>query len=204
MDIEQIKLDNLSYPHLARLVIEALQQNPGGISEYELINWIKEKGQGEFDNISFWDRLSLFQTHFMLLHTLHQLKILLWKNHFGSLDINPLKIALLPAQTGKSMGIESHDPLQEYYMDLSQLHNTTDQDIGELLAKFWQSMGRSDKKAAALAELELEDPVDFPAIKQQHRRLVMKHHPDRGGSKEKLQAINKAMEILKQLYNGNT
>jgi hypothetical protein len=201
MDIEQSRLDQMSYPPLARLAIEAFKQHPMGLSEYELIQWIKKHGDHIYESIDFWDRLSLFQTHFMLFHTLYQLKTLFAESNAGRLDINPLRIVLLPPDININTDIANYDPLQEYYLDITHLDNTTDREIADLLAKFWQAMGNPDKRAAALSVLELEDPVEFSVIKQQHRRLVMKHHPDRGGSKEKLQSINTAMDILKQLQN---
>ncbi len=54
----------------------------------------------------------------------------------------------------------------------------------------------SDERRDALAELELTDPVDWRAIKSQHRQLAMRHHPDRGGDEARLQAINAAMNVL--------
>jgi hypothetical protein len=187
-------------PALTELVLQALQAHPHGISEYELIQWIKNNGYAAFQNVAFWDRLSLFQTHFLLFHTLYQLKDRLWQQNRGTLQINPLNIMLLPPNDSNTYSMDTHDPLRDYYLDLANLTGTSDEDLRELLINFWKQLGNKDKRAAALAELELEDPVDFTAIKHQHRRLVMQHHPDRGGSKEKLQAINAAMELLKEMH----
>jgi hypothetical protein len=56
----------------------------------------------------------------------------------------------------------------------------------------------------ALAELELQPPVDFVAIKAQYRTLVKVHHPDaNGGSRdaeEKFKSINQAFATLKQIF----
>ncbi|MGD8568058.1 MAG: DNA-J related domain-containing protein [Gammaproteobacteria bacterium] len=187
-------------PALTDLVLQALQAHPLGISEYELIQWIKSSGYAAFQNVVFWDRLSLFQTHFLLFHTLYQLKDRLWQQKRGTLQINPLNIMLLPPRDSDTQTMDTHDPLREYYLDLANLTGTSDEDLQELLINFWRQLGNKDKRTAALAELELEDPVDYAAIKHQHRRLVMQHHPDRGGSKDKLQAINAAMELLKELH----
>lgn len=186
-------------PALPELILEALEIHPSGISEYELIQWIKKRGHRAFQDIAFWNRLSLFETHFVLFHTLYQLKDRLWRQNRGTLEINVLNIVLLPQRTSTSGSLADHDPLRDYYLDLDNLANTTDADIRELLATFWQRISRHDKRAAALAELGLCDPVDDVAIKKQHRRLVMQHHPDRGGNKEKLQAINAAMELLRDI-----
>jgi len=189
---------------LADLVLQALDAHPLGISEYELIQWLKNTGHEPFQDVVFWDRLSLFQTHFILFHTLYQLKQRCCESNRGKLEINPLNIILLPI--GKSAGCDvvEHDPLLDYYLDIDNLKNTSENDIAELLTNFWNTLSNKDKRSAALRELELNDPVDYVTIKHQHRRLVMQHHPDRGGSKEKLQTINTAMDLLNNLHkSGN-
>lgn len=56
----------------------------------------------------------------------------------------------------------------------------------------------------ALAIMELEPPIDLPAIKARYKELAKKHHPDRNqGSKkseELLKKINMAYTILKVAY----
>jgi len=189
---------------LADLVLQALEAHPLGISEYELIQWLKNTGHESFQDVEFWDRLSLFQTHFILFHTLYQLKQRSWGHNSATLEINPLKIILLPVGNSAGSDVIEHDPLMDYYLDIDNLKNTSENDIAELLTNFWRTLSNQDKRSAALRELELDDPVDYVKIKHQHRRLVMRHHPDRGGNKEKLQAINAAMDFLNNLYqSGN-
>ena len=54
---------------------------------------------------------------------------------------------------------------------------------------------------ALMRELDsFKEPVGFEVIKKQHRRLAMRHHPDRGGDKESLQAINVAMETIARAH----
>ncbi len=188
---------------MANLILEALQAHPMGISEYDLIKWLKNNGAANFQDVVFWDRLSLFQTHFILFHTLYKLKDRCWKIQNATLSINPLNIMLLPSSETNTRDLASHDPLMEYYLDLDNLINTSEQDVTGLLEAFWRTLGHNDKRKAALEELELRDPVDFATIKQQHRRLVMQHHPDRGGRKEKLQSINAAMDLLEEIGKNN-
>ena len=185
---------------LSDLVLQALKAHPLGISEYELIQWLKNAGHKYFTDVAFWNRLSLFQTHFILFHTLYQLKYECWENNSSRLEISPLKIILLPTENSAGKNVIEHDPLMDYYLDIDNLKKTTDEDIAELLSNFWCTLSNKDKRSAALLELELADPVDYAKIKLQHRRLVMQHHPDRGGNKEKLQAINAAMEVLDNIY----
>ena len=185
---------------LADLVLRALTAHPLGISEYELIQWLKNAGHKSFKEVEFWNRFSLFQTHFILFHTLYKLKHQCWENNRGRLEINPLKIILLPIEDSAENKVAEHDPLMDYYLDIDNLKKTTDHDITDLLSNFWRTLSYHDMRAAALQELELDDPVDYVKIKHQHRRLVMQHHPDRGGNKEKLQAINAAMDVLEKIH----
>ena len=63
-------------------------------------------------------------------------------------------------------------------------------------------MQGGDEKRAALELFELngDQPLNLAAIKLRYRQLVSQHHPDRGGSTERLQSINLAMEILERYY----
>jgi DnaJ-domain-containing protein 1 len=200
---EESSSNRSSDSSLEESLLQALQAHPLGISEYELMQWLKSIGHKTFQNVFFSNRLSLFQSHFILFHALYHLKLRLWQENTATLEIHPLKIILLPLDknTGTEVGI--HDPLMEYYLNIGNLKNTSDQDIAELLSCFWRTLGNEQQRSTALSELELEDPVTFTQIKQQHRRLVMKHHPDRGGDKEKLQTINAAMDLLADLNKKN-
>ena len=51
-------------------------------------------------------------------------------------------------------------------------------------------------RAAALAVLGLEAEASAEAIKQAHRRLVKRHHPDMGGSAEAFRRVNEAYQRL--------
>ena len=73
---------------------------------------------------------------------------------------------------------------------------TTADDVQELITSFWRRMNDKVERKKALADLGLQDPVDDNTVKQAYRKLVMKHHPDRGGEKEKLQKINAALAKL--------
>ncbi|MBE2293386.1 MAG: J domain-containing protein, partial [Phycisphaerales bacterium] len=66
----------------------------------------------------------------------------------------------------------------------------------ELLSRFHTACRRQTRRQAALATLELCDPVDGVMIKQQYRRLAMRYHPDRGGDGQHLCEINAALAVL--------
>lgn len=173
-----------------------LRAHPGGLSEYELIKALETENEADFSTGRLRDNLSLFQTHFLLFHALYRLHDQLWEKQIAHLDIHTLCIQLLPFKAASSSQLFEHNPLREYYLDLNNLENTDASKVDDLLSQFWSRFISNDDRRQALAALELEDPVDWSAIKTQHRRLVMQHHPDRGGDEARLQAINAAMDIL--------
>ncbi|HHH49306.1 MAG TPA: molecular chaperone DnaJ [Gammaproteobacteria bacterium] len=181
-------------------LLQALSAHPAGVSEFELIKWLEAEGQAGFGKDCLRGSLSLFQTHFVLFHTLYRLRDELFEQGKARLDISPLCIQLLPLTPGDGFAIDSHDPLRDYYLDLEHLKKTGAQDVDTLLNSFWDRFIGNDERRQALDILELQDPVDWPTIKTQHRRLAMRHHPDRGGDEARLQAINAAMECLARSY----
>jgi len=184
------------HEQFSQQLLKVLRAQPQGISEYDLIQRLADAGNPHFDIDCLRDNLSLFQTHFFLFHSLYRLRDSLSNNNEARLDISALCIQLLPHSTSTSDAIAPHDPLRDYYLDLNNLENTHKNDVDALIGTFWQKFVRDDDRHAALTELELKDPVDWATIKSQHRRLAMKHHPDRGGDEQRLQAINAAMDVL--------
>jgi hypothetical protein len=187
--------------HFLRTLLEVLRAHPAGLSEYDLIKLLEADGEPGFETGCLHDSLSLFQTHFLLFHHLYRLAEVFAQEGEYRLHISPLLIQAIPKQDKDDTLPAEPDPLRAYYLDLNNLKNTAAEDVEALLSRFWTRFIGNDQRREALETLELEDPVDWPAIKQQHRRLVMAHHPDRGGDKERLQAINAAMEVLARAYS---
>jgi len=181
---------------LESLLLELLTASPSGLSEHVLITRVRETGRTGPLLCEMKDNLSLFQAHFLLFHTLYNLREKLWRQRRGHLEINPLKIRLLPYTNGVA-GLSERDRLRDYYMDRSNLETTTAEDVDRLLNAFWLKLHKSSHRKEALEALGLEDPVDDTTIKECYRRLAMRHHPDRGGDKQRLQMINAAMMSLK-------
>lgn len=194
--------DSLQYdlqPELQQrldLLHRVLRAHPAGLSEYELIKTLEAENEVDFSSENLRDNLSLFQTHFLLFHSLYHLHTQLWQSQTARLDIHTLCIQLLPFKQATDTALSEHDPLREYYLDLNNLENTDANEVENLLTQFWSRFVGDDDRRQALAALELTDPVDWAAIKSQHRRLAMQHHPDRGGDEARLQAINAAMDVL--------
>lgn len=187
---------------LADQVLQLLQAAPDGLAEYALIQQLKTHHSGHLPNLPLTDKLVLFRTHFLLFNALYRLRDRLWQAQTHLLEISPLCIRLLPYQAGRA-ALSERDALRDYYLDMSQLSDTDERDVERLLTSFWTRMQGGEEKLAALQLFELDDdaPLDLARIKQRYRQLVSLHHPDRGGSTQRLQSINKAMEILSRYYN---
>ena len=186
---------------LTEQVLQLLQAAPDGIAEYTLIQQLKDRHSGHVPNLPLADKLVLFRTHFLLFNALYRLRERLWQEQTHLLEISPLCIRLLPYQPGNA-ALSERDALRDYYLDMSNLQGTDERDVERLLTSFWTRMQGGEEKQAALELFELanERTLDLPRIKLRYRQMVSAHHPDRGGSTERLQSINLAMEILERYY----
>lgn len=186
---------------LTEQVLQLLQAAPDGIAEYTLIQQLKDRHSSHIPNLPLADKLVLFRTHFLLFNALYRLRDQLWQRRTHLLQISPLSIRLMPYQTG-SATLSERDALRDYYLDMSNLQSTDERDVERLLTSFWTRMQGGEEKQAALELFELSDErtIDLPRIKLRYRQMVSEHHPDRGGSTERLQSINLAMEILQRYY----
>ena len=184
-----------SLPEAFMLALEIeLEKNPDGISEYDLMQKLKNQGYFEFLSSPAMPH-ELFRAHFVLFHALYLLLDMFHQTKRYLLNIDTLKIMLLPYQDGE-MYLQEVDKLREYYLDFNNLENTSEDDVYDMLASFWNKYRRIENRESALAELGLKDPVDDKTIKLEYRRLVMQHHPDRGGDNEKLKKINDVIKLL--------
>ncbi|MDH5659755.1 MAG: DnaJ domain-containing protein [Gammaproteobacteria bacterium] len=186
---------HLSIPESFLYTIQIeLENQTDGIGEYDLMQNLKSQG--------FFDFLSqpalpyeLFRAHFILFHALYLLRDSFLENKSYLLLIHTLKIELLPYNKGET-SIQETNTLRDYYLDFANLEKTSEEDIYDMLASFWIKFNNFDNREAALAELGLKDPVNNKTIKKEYRRLVMQHHPDRGGDTDKLQKLNDALASL--------
>ncbi len=185
---------------LLQQVHEVLIQHPDGIREYDLMTALDQRCVAGFGQTAFVDHLSMFQSHFLLFHSLYVLRDRLHQYGEAGLDIHCLSIRLTPfAEQGNGL-LQAHDPLRNYYLDLANIDKTDAEEVEQLLGNFWRRFIAVDERQQALQRLGLSDPIDYIEIKSQYRRLVMKHHPDRGGDHDRLLQINEAMQILDTIY----
>ncbi len=166
------------------------------LSEYQLIEILKALGLFPFLDSKPAKPHQLFCAHFLLFHVLYQLRDKLWREQQGCLKISPLAIEVVPYQPGDAQ-LTHHDVLREYYLNLENLRETSEEEVDEMLAGFWRKMAGFEKREEALAVLGLSDPVSDEAIRRRYKALVMEHHPDRGGEHDSLVEINEAMAALK-------
>ena len=189
--------------YLENMILNILQEYRDGLREYDLIEIMASQGVEDFEGEVYRDHLTMFQRHFLLFHCLYRLRDRLLSHKEGDLEIHCLKIRLIPYDSQDTSFPCPTDALREYYLDLTQLIRTTADDVDVLLDHFWLRFAAEDNRKEALKTLGLADPVSLVDIKAKYRRLVMEHHPDRGGNKTKFQAINKAMMELSAYYPVN-
>lgn len=195
-------LQDIDITELEAQILKILEEHPGGFSEYELITCLRMSAVCGFDAIDLRDRLDLFRCHFLVFHALYRLRERLWAERQAELHISALLITLHAGGEDRAaqQHMTGHDPLRDYYLDLTHLEQTTTDDVDTLLNGFWSRLTDNPQRQQALETLGLSDPVDENSIRRQYRRLAMRYHPDRGGDKEQLQAVNAAMDFLMQGY----
>lgn len=177
-----------------------LENEPNGISEYDLIRRLGERGHERFSGSFLGNEPELFRAHFILFNALYLLRGKVREHHHQELEISAVKIRLHEGQAPES-ALQLTDPLEAYYLDMNHLRDTSDDDVYELLASFWTRFSVSHDKDEALALLALSEPVDSNTIRKRYRKLAFENHPDRGGDAAKLAKINHAMETLRVYYS---
>ena len=196
---------NISIEQLETLLLDFLETQASGISEYDLIQHLRDQDLFRLEpgELLSSDSLIMFQIHFIVFHALYRLRDRVRQLESNDLDLNPVCIRLL-SYSRSSAALAEYDALYDYYMDIDNLVETGTEDVDEMLQRFWLRLDNTERRAEALKELELEDPVSNDIIRKQYRRLAMKHHPDRGGEMEKLQRINAAVSVLLNSYKLDT
>ena len=130
---------------------------------------------------------------YQLQHTLDEERL--------NLVISPLKIEIRSQSSSSSMelveeGVE--DALRSYYLDWSNMEETTEQDVDTLLNGFWQYYLAEDRQLEAYIALGLDVGAEWPVVQARYRSLVAEHHPDRGGDAVEFMAIREAYEVLQK------
>lgn len=190
---------------LEEAVLALLRASPDGISEFALFAALAKLGFSAFEREVFADQLRMFRSHFVLFHVLYAMRERLVLRREGHLTIDAMNIRLVgwnEAGDGENAGgaIAEHDPLRDYYLDLSNLEAMSQDELASMLDAFWERFVADDRRGEALTVLELEPGATWDEIRLRHRELVFAHHPDRGGDSARLAAINAAMRILERAH----
>ncbi len=121
-------------------VLSYLRQHAGeGVSEYELMQCLQRCRL--FENIEGNDLLVLYRKHFLIMNALYDLQEVLWQEEHRVLDISPLHIELHADPEASAQDRPDWYPeLSEYYLDWHWFENTTEADVRELMAGFWQRL----------------------------------------------------------------
>ncbi len=184
------------WPHIEAPLLALLRAHPEGLSEFDLIRALqRDDDLAEFDDDALSDPVSLYRTHFILFHVLYCLDATLTDSQ---VEVGCLRCRLrsLPQTAADGGSLDTTDPVRAFYLDRSNLELDRDR-IERLMGEFWRLIKRGDeRRESALASLGLSDPVTDDEIKATYRRLVMQHHPDRGGDTQRIQEIHDAMAQL--------
>jgi len=188
---------------LLNTIREAIEAQPTGISEYELMVKL-QKNEATATYLDFYDigdadsNLVLFRKHFLIMNALYQIQNVFF-NEDRYLSISPLEIRVEPLQNFPASGLpvdSAESKIRDYYLDWNNIEVTAQADVDNLLTGFWQHFFAVDKRTEALKTLAL--PADAPllTVKQAYRKLAHKYHPDKGGDGVRFRKIREAYEIL--------
>lgn len=183
-------------------ILEILKRATDKIGEYDIISRLEQQGiVFPVDNDSY--NVSMFKKHFMTMNALYHLQRDLFEDGYY-LNITALDINIEPlgqATNDQALMDSVEHKVRDYYLDWRHFDNTSEDEINELLSNFWDMYYALDKQAEALAILELHPGASWENVKQAYRRLVIEHHPDKGGKDARFIEIREAYEVLRCFYS---
>jgi len=185
--------------------ISTFLDNNNPCTEHEILSKLKADQISPFNQLNLQHRKDLFCAHFLTMHTLYQLQNEYFIKQQYQLDIHSIKIERHPYFLNTAINenldpLTQHDPLKDYYLDISHYFETSENEVNELLNSFWTKYLAQDDKQQALNTLNLPANSDYKTIKKQYRLLAQKHHPDKGGCGKHFAKINAAKSILDTFY----
>lgn len=190
--MNETRLDN----PLGALLLQLLEHRPEGYAIHHLVADLE--AERPFPELADEPQLGLFKKNFLVMNALFELQGYLFDDGLY-LEISTLNIRLLPQQAahGRALAEGSQGGLKAYYLDWSNYTDTSLEEVEALLEHFLRASASPDRRRRALAVLELEPAASREMIQRQYRRLVARHHPDRGGDPQRFIAIRGAWELLK-------
>lgn len=198
------KHDELQF--LLQQILNTFQSKfTAGISEFELITLLKQPPYSLFDEDALRDPLVLFQTHFVLFHSLYRLRNQWREQKVGELDIRATQIKL-DSVLSLDAGLQVADPLADYYLDWTNVSATDQAAVNDLLNSFWQKIAGVNvnhyfsqevlNDAILTLQITSIEGLSLVQLKQQYRKLQHATHPDKGGSVEGSQRVLQAYTTL--------
>lgn len=180
-------------------LLASLRALSGACSEHTLLKYLRAQHCAALPDGPLANPLVLFRSHWLLFHGLYELRDRLLARGEGLLRVDPLDIRLLPYTAGQQ-GLAAHDPLREVYRDLTPLQTTGAADVLALMGSFQARLRAARHYHQALQVLDLQAPADLAVVRQQYRRLAMRHHPDRGGDASHFATLREARETLERYF----
>jgi len=168
-------------------------------TEHAILQTLQQESILPFNEFNLKHTKDLFSAHFLLMHALYKLQTKYLQDKTYHLDITSIRITRSDYLPEKE-AITLHDPLKNYYLDISHYFETSEQEVNALLDNFWKIFLAQDDKHQALEVLNLPIDSEYKQIKKQYRLLAQKHHPDKGGCSKTFTKINAAKSVLDKIY----
>lgn len=183
-------------------ILEILKVATDKIGEYDIISRLEQQGM-VFPVANDSYNVAMFKKHFITMNALYHLQQDLFEDgYYLNISALDIKIEPLGKVTDHQSLIDSAEhKVRDYYLDWRHFDNTSEAEIEELLANFWEMCSAMDKQAGALAILELNSDANWEDVKQRYRRLATEHHPDKGGKDARFIEIREAYEVLRCYYS---
>jgi len=176
------------------------QEAKPSYSEHEIINHLGKAKVEPFDQLNISHSKDLFSAHFLCMHCLYHLQNRYFEQKSFNLQMTLTRISRTVYLQSES-GLQNHDAVKHYYLDMSHYFETSEEDVNNLLDGFWKKFLAQDDKQAALVILELTPDANYDEVKQQYRRLAQKHHPDKGGDTKVFKKISAAKQLLDRAFS---
>ncbi len=192
------------FTRLSDTVYEILKGQPEGISEYNLMKLLQQRGVPPFSDDPEETEgsrnnalLRVFRSHFFLFHSLYVVRNELRRTRGLDIHIFCLDIRIMPWKTPGDRDIAPADPLEEYYLDWRNFDSTGEEEIQSMLTDAQNRIERWVHRSEHLETLGLRDPVSRREIIRRYRELCLIHHPDAGGDPRVFAKIYSAAEALR-------
>lgn len=189
---------------LQPILHDILLNHNDGMTEFELFDLLKSPPYELFTAEALRNPLTLFQSHFILFNALYQLQGTWLTNKIGMLQIHCTNIRRTSWDPGQN-GVITQDKLRAYYLDWTNLSNTDQSEVEALLDNFWSAFSGMPNQVnnndmpqqKALDLLNLTSPFSALQLKQQYRKMLHLHHPDKGGDNGQTVELHNAYQRLK-------